>query len=173
MLSNRYLLVAAVVAAAVGLGGGWWAAQPHGGLSQFDRLGAEIGCQCGTCPNRPIATCGCQFAAGMLGELAALTDGSQSDEAVMATFASRYNPSVRIKPGSTGIGLLAWIAPMVLLTVGAVGVGAVLIRWASSREPEHDAASGTGAGAPHTTAAGDESDGARAIVERELADLAD
>ena len=170
MQSNRYLVVAAIIAAAVGLGGGWWAAQPHSHLSQFDRLGAEIGCQCGTCPLRPIATCGCGFADGMLAELTALADGTQSDAEIMATFATRYNPSVRIKPASTGIGLLAWIAPMLLLTIGAVGVGAVLLRWASAAGSEADS------GAPSETEpsiAAADSDDARAIVERELADLAD
>lgn len=171
MQSNRFLVAAGIVAAVVGLAGGWWAAQPHNHMGQFDRLGAEIGCQCGTCPLRPIATCGCGFADGMLTELAALTDESHSDAEIMATFVSRYNPSVRIKPASTGLGLLAWIAPMLLLTVGAVCVGAVLAHWAathpdeSSTSPSAEAAEvAPGAGAP---------DAARAIVERELADLAD
>ncbi len=171
MQSNRNLIVAAVVAAAVGLGGGWWAAQPHSHLSQFERLGAEIGCQCGTCPLRPIATCGCGFADGMLAELAVLTDGSQSDTQVMTTFATRYNPSVRIKPASTGIGLLAWIAPMILLTVGAVGVGAVLLRWAAAGQGGVDGAPRPAA--METASPADPSDEARAIVERELADLED
>jgi len=171
MHANRYLIVAAIIAAAVGLGGGWWAAQPHSHLSQLDRLGAEIGCQCGTCPLRPIATCGCAFADGMLAELAVLTDGSSSDDEVMTTFATRYNPSVRIKPASTGLGLLAWVAPMILLTVGAVGVGAVLLRWASARDSETDLAEGSEAAEPVAVAS--DSDEARAIVEREIADMAD
>jgi len=171
MQSNRYLIVAAVIAAAVGMGGGWWAAQPHSHLSQFERLGAEIGCQCATCPLRPIATCGCGFADGMLAELARLTDGSQSDAEVMTTFATRYNPSVRIKPASTGIGLLAWVAPMILLTVGAVGVGTMLLRWASA--PASDADGSTGSNVAAASAAPRDSDAARAIVERELADLED
>jgi len=169
MQSNRHLIVAAVIAAAVGLGGGWWAAQPHSHLSQFDRLGAEIGCQCGTCPLRPIATCGCGFADRMLAELAVLTEGSQSDGEIMNTFESRYDPSVRIKPSSTGIGLFAWIAPMMLLTVGAVAVGTILARWASARESEADAAPGATA----IPAGASEPDEARAIVEREIADLMD
>jgi len=169
MLSNRSLVMAAVVAAAVGLGGGWWAAQPHSDLSQYERLSAEIGCQCGTCPMRPIATCGCGFAAGMLSELAGLTDGSHSDDEILNTFATRYNPSIRIKPAATGIGLLAWIAPMILLTVGAVGVGAVLARWSAAR-PSEPVASTTPTVADSPAGSG-ESDEARAIVERELADL--
>jgi cytochrome c-type biogenesis protein CcmH/NrfF len=166
MNTKPYVVLAAVVAAVVGLGGGWWAAQPHSHLSQHERLGAEIGCQCGTCPKRPIATCGCAFADGMLSELAALADDSQSDDEVIATLVSRYDPSVRIKPGSTGFGLLAWVTPMLFLTVGAVGVGALLMRWATMRDDEvivsEDEAS-------LVIATGDPE--ALAIVERELADL--
>jgi cytochrome c-type biogenesis protein CcmH/NrfF len=171
MQSNRYLVVAAIIAAAVGMGGGWWAAQPHGHLTQFERLGAEVGCQCGTCPLRPIATCGCAFADGMLAELAGLTDGSQSDAQIMTTLVTRYNPSVRIKPAATGVGLLAWVAPMILLTVGAVGVGAALLRWTASDGQEADANSG-GPATANVGAPGDAGE-ARAIVERELADLGD
>jgi len=167
MNSNRLFMAAAVVATVVGLGGGWWAAQPDHSISQYDRLGAEIGCQCGTCPLRPIATCGCAFADGMLTELAELTDGSRDDGEVMATFVSRYNETVRIKPAAEGFDLLAWIAPMLLLAVGAVGVGAIVTRWVSMRsasEPEAVSAQGS-------ADAEAENDDARAIVERELADL--
>jgi len=167
--SNRYVVVAAVIAAAVGLAGGWWAAQSRDQdhMSQYARLGAEIGCQCATCPLRPIATCGCAFADGMLAELSAMTDGSQSDAQIMATFAGRYSPSVRIKPAGSGLALLVWVAPMLLLTVGGVGVGAVLSRWAASRE--------TGANPDFAVEKLDparrDTVEARAIVERELADL--
>ena len=169
MQSSRFLVMAAVFAAGVGLAGGWWAAQPDGHLSQFERLGAEIGCQCRTCPLRPIATCGCEFADDMLAELTVLTESSQSDTQIMATLASRYSPSVRIKPASTGMGLLAWVAPMILLTVGAVAVGAAVTRLAASRQAE----SGTPPGVvPSGAVAGDPVE-ARAIVERELAELED
>lgn len=172
MRGKPYFVVAALVAAAVGLGGGWWAAQPHSHLSQYERLGAEIGCQCGTCPNRPIATCGCPFAAGMLTELTALTDGSLSDDEVLATFVGRYDGSIRIKPASSGLDLLAWVAPMLLLTVGAVGVGAVLMRWASlSEAAAANAVSGDDSTAGVGAKRGVDDSAARAIVERELENL--
>ncbi|NKB89990.1 MAG: hypothetical protein GKS06_17400 [Acidobacteria bacterium] len=167
MNSQAFFIVAGIFAAVIGLGGGWWAAQPHNDLSQYDRLGAEIGCQCGTCPKRPIATCGCAFADGMLGELAELTDGSRSDAEVMETFAVRYDPSVRIKPAADGLGLLAWIAPMLMLTVGAVGVGALLTRWIAMQQADEALADSDSAVVP----AIDLDDDALAIVERELADL--
>ena len=105
---NVGLVLAAVVAVALGLGSAWWMAQPDTTVSQYERLGAEIGCQCGTCPMRPIATCGCGFADGMLGELRTLVDEGHDDDEVMATFAARYGDAVRIKPASSGLDLTAW-----------------------------------------------------------------
>jgi len=106
----------------------------------------------------------------MLAELEVLTDGSQSDTEIMTVLASRYSPSVRIKPAAAGLGLLAWIAPMMLLTVGAVGVGAVVLRLVAARQAEprltEKVATPSGAGTAPPTAA-------RAIVERELAELDD
>jgi cytochrome c-type biogenesis protein CcmH/NrfF len=169
MSSTRFFVLAGVFAAVIGLGGGWWAAQPDRSLSQYERLGAEIGCQCGTCPIRPIATCGCAFADGMLSELAGLTDGALDDDEVLTTFVGRYNESIRIKPAGSGFDLVAWVAPMLLLTIGAVGVAAVLYRWVTNEE----SAAAEAPGEPAVGAALDEVDdaAARALVERDLADM--
>lgn len=160
-------LLAAVAAAAIGLGTAWMLAQAPRGMSQFDRLGAEIGCQCGTCPLRPIATCGCGFADGMLDELHELVDGDHSDDEIMATFVSRYNESIRIKPSSSGLDLIAWAAPMLLLTVGAVAVAAVVRRWAAG------AADGAAAAEDGDTesAPAAETSALRERLERELQEL--
>ncbi len=169
MSSTRLFVLAGIFAAVIGLGGGWWAAQPHGSLSQYERLGAEIGCQCGTCPIRPIATCGCAFADGMLNELAALTDGSLDDDEVLTTFVGRYNESIRIKPAASGFDLIAWVAPMLLLTIGAVGVAAVLYRWVTNEESA--AAELPDAAAADAVVDKPDDAAARALVERDIADM--
>lgn len=123
------LTVALLAAGVLGLGAAWLVAQPDHSLTQYERLGAEIGCVCGTCPNRPIGTCGCNFAAGMLDELQVAIAADQTDTEIVSAFAARYGEIVRIKPASSGLGFTAWAAPILLLTVGAVGVGAVILRW--------------------------------------------
>lgn len=135
---GRGWVVAAIGATVLGIGSAWLLAQSPRGLTQFDRLAAEIGCQCGTCPLRPIGTCGCGFAGGMLEELGALVHEGHDDGAIMATLVSRYNESIHIKPASSGLGLSVWAAPMLLLTLGAVAVAAVLARWASSTPGNED-----------------------------------
>lgn len=166
------LALAATAAAVAGLGLAWWIAQPDMSVGQYERLGAVIGCTCGTCPLRPIATCGCGFADGMLGELAELVAEGHDDETVMATFASRYGEAIRIQPASSGLDLTAWAAPMLLLTVGAVVVGAVVVRWArggaavAGDEGRPDPLEGDLPPVPGT-----EEERLRTIVERELEDL--
>lgn len=130
--------LAAVAAVALGLGSAWWLAQPDGSMSQYERLASEIGCQCGTCPNRPILTCGCGFAANMLSELRAEAGRDRPDDEVMAVFVSRYNESVRIKPTARGLDLTAWAAPLLLLTLGAVAVGGAIASWTGSRRSADD-----------------------------------
>ncbi len=163
--TGKLFVLTAIVAAALGLGAAWWMAQPDYSVDSFTRLAGEIGCQCGTCPLRPIATCGCGYADGMLAELHELVDSGQSDEQVMATLVARYDASVRIKPEGSGLGLAAWAAPILLLTVGAVGVGSVLSRW-TRRSPDD---SGDEVAPPSS----DDDARLREIVERELSSLED
>jgi len=161
------LAVAALLAAALGLAAALWVAQPPSGLSQFDRLAGEIGCTCGTCPLRPIATCGCGFADGMLDELEGLVAESQSDEEIMVAFVASYGGQIRIAPASSGMDLTAWAAPMLLLTVGAVAMGGLILRWVTTAESDAGDAAGK---VPATQAAGQESD-LHQQVERELEEL--
>lgn len=135
--------VAAVLAAALGLGAAWWVAQPPSDLGQFDRLAGEIGCTCGTCPLRPIATCGCGFADTMLAELEGLVAEDHTDDEIMVAFAASYGEQIRIAPASSGIDLTAWAAPMLLLTVGAVAMAGLIARWVASTDEDPVAGEGT------------------------------
>jgi cytochrome c-type biogenesis protein CcmH/NrfF len=165
----KVLAVAAVLAAVVGLAAGWWVAQPAAGLSQFDRLAGEIGCQCGTCPLRPIATCGCGFADGMLAELEEHVTSGQSDEEIMVAFIASYNESIRIAPSTSGLNLTAWAAPMLLLTVGAVALAGLILRWVSIVDTPGESASGK---QPTSTASTNaESSHLHDLVERELEEM--
>ncbi len=162
--------LAALAAAAVGMGLALILAQSPRGLSQFERLGAEIGCQCGTCPLRPIATCGCSFADGMLDELHQFVDAGHTDAEVMTTFVARYDVSVRIKPAASGADLIAWAAPMLLLTLGAVTLAAVVTRWAAAGVEASESRTQQLDVGPEARVADDE---LRARLERELGELDD
>ena len=119
----------AVVAFFVAIPASMWLARPPSDLTQVERLGAEIGCTCGTCPHRPIATCGCGFADTMLGRLDTEVAAGRTDLEIMAIFAAEYGDSVKIKPGGSGFDLIVWAAPVILLMVGAVSLAGVISHW--------------------------------------------
>jgi cytochrome c-type biogenesis protein CcmH/NrfF len=65
----------------------------------------------------------------MLGRLDTEVAAGRTDDEIMAIFAADYGNSTKIKPGGTGFDLMVWAAPMVLLMVGAVAMGAVISNW--------------------------------------------
>ena len=160
-----------------------WLSRSPANLGQFDRLSAEIGCLCGTCPLRPIGTCGCGFADGMLARLQSEIEAGRSDDEIMAVFAADYGSSIRIKPGGSGMDLLAWAAPMIFLMVGGVVVAAIISQWrdahslaAGTVTPAVDPTDASPEGSAADTAGeegadDDEAERYRAMVDEELANL--
>ena len=166
------LILCAVAAALVAVAAGWWIAQPPADLTPHDRIAAEIGCVCGTCPNRPIATCGCGFADGMLAELQTLLDEGSDEPTIRAAFVERYGNQVKIVPSARGFELTAWAAPLVLLLVGAVIVGGLLTGWTRAATVTTDDQPGSPqpAAKPSATAVDAGESELRERVERELDD---
>jgi len=167
--------VAAVVALLLAVPFSMWLSRAPASFTQTERLGAEIGCVCGTCPLRPIATCGCSFADGMLARLHQEISAGHSDDEIMATFVADYGSVIKIKPAGSGVGLMAWLAPMAFLMVGAVVVAGVISHWRTNQPTADLQASGGqgGADVAGREAASPEDGSAQAdryrdIVEREL-----
>ena len=157
-----------------------WMARAPANLGPYERMGMEIGCVCGTCPYRPILTCGCGFADQMLGDLQEAVDAGLDDEQIMVTVIAEYGQAVRIKPDTSGFDLVAWLAPMAFLLVGGVAVAAILSRWQRQQtelvaEAVHDEVDlGTDQDRSRATrplAASAEDRRYLDIVERELDDL--
>jgi cytochrome c-type biogenesis protein CcmH len=184
---NRLLVftVLAVAALVLAVPFSMWLAQSPADQSQAERLGHEIGCVCGTCPLRPIATCGCGFADGMLARLDQEVAAGRTDEEVMAVFVAEYGSQIKIKPEGSGVGLMAWLAPMALLMVGAVVMAGVISHWRDQRSAGGEVpgdATGTVVNASSERGAADADSSApaekqpdlyRDIVERELDALDD
>jgi cytochrome c-type biogenesis protein CcmH/NrfF len=148
-----------------------WLSKAPADFTQAERLGAEIGCVCGTCPLRPIATCGCGFADGMLARLDQEIAAGHDDGHIMATFVADYGTTIKINPEASGVGLLAWLAPMAFLMVGAVAMSGIISHWrAQEVAANNPPAAGKKSG---TTGTADDSDPYRDIVERELDALED
>jgi cytochrome c-type biogenesis protein CcmH len=161
-----------------------WLSRAPASLTQYERLATEIGCTCGTCPLRPIGTCGCGFADGMLANLRTEVEAGKTDAQIKAVFVAQYGDGTRIKPEASGLDLMAWLAPMALLMVGLVGMAAIIAHWRAAHvaavagepgeaHPAGAPAAGAVAAGGSTTASTDAApaDRYRDIVERELGNL--
>ena len=168
--------VLAVLAFFAAVPASMWLARSPTDVTQAERLGAELGCTCGTCPHRPMATCGCGFADGMLARLDVEVAAGRTDAEITAIFIAEYGNGVKIKPDAAGFDFMAWMAPIALLMVGAVVMAGVISQWRASADSAEapvadeateggNAVSGSGA-SPAPDAA--DSDRYRSIVEREL-----
>lgn len=180
--ATKLLVVAGIAALALALVASVWLARAPASYSDYDRLGAEVGCQCGTCPMRPIATCGCGFADRMLEEVRSELAGGATEEEVRARLVSRYGQQVLIVPETSGFDLTAWAVPIIALLVGGVGVAAFLLHLVrrdgddvdGTTPPDHPATSSR-----HRTASVPDENGpsetgrdrARRTVEAELDEL--
>lgn len=169
MRARRWLWIAGAAAGLLAVPVSFWLARGPASTDLYATLGAQIGCQCGTCPSRPIATCGCGFADRMLAEMAEMVNAGQNAEAVMAAFAARYGPAVRIVPEAAGLELMAWLAPLLLLLLGGVVVTALILRWQRPDRPDGDPDAGDPGATP--TPPGTKPDRYRELVDRELRDF--
>lgn len=168
--------VLAVLAFFAAIPAAMWLARPPSDVTQAERLGAELGCTCGTCPHRPMATCGCGFADGMLARLDVEVAAGRTDAEITAIFIAEYGNGVKIKPDVTGFEFMAWMAPIALLMVGAVVMAGVISQWRASADPAatpiaDEVAAGQSVVADSAASSAPDAvdaDRYRSIVEREL-----
>jgi cytochrome c-type biogenesis protein CcmH len=52
----------------------------------------------------------------------------QSNEEIRQAYVARYGEQILLQPGSSGISLIVWVLPVVVLVAGALGIWLVLAR---------------------------------------------
>jgi cytochrome c-type biogenesis protein CcmH len=57
----------------------------------------------------------------------------QSDQDIRQVYVDRFGESILLKPSSSGIGVVVWALPVIVLVVGAGGLVLALRRW--GRQP--------------------------------------
>ena len=61
----------------------------------------------------------------------------QSDAEIRQSYVDKYDESILLSPQSTGLGLIVWVLPVLVLALGALGIWFALAR--APREPRlHD-----------------------------------
>ena len=97
---------------------------------------ASLTCQCScglTVHNCNHLQCG--FAIPAKEQIAELLEQGKSRQAILSSFVVRYGEKVLSSPTATGFNLAAWIAPFLVVFIGAVSIGFIVLRWTKNRPP--------------------------------------
>ncbi len=95
---------------------------------------ASLTCQCScglTVHNCNHLQCG--FAIPAKEQIAEQLEQGKSRQAILSSFVVRYGEKVLSSPTATGFNLAAWIAPFLVVFIGAVSIGFIVLRWTKNR----------------------------------------
>jgi cytochrome c-type biogenesis protein CcmH len=95
------------------------------------RIGKQL--QCPVCSGAPVSESPSELAGQMRAVIRAKLEAGESDQQIIAYFVERYGDSVLTEPPRRGIGLLVWVAPLVVLAGGAVLLWRVSQVWLRQR----------------------------------------
>ena len=113
-----------------------WAAWPDGhSVTQRERardLATEL--RCPDCEGLSVADSSTSSARAIRADLRRRLAAGETDEEVRRAYIDRYGESILLKPEGSGLGVLVWGLPVVVLVVGAGGLAMALARW--RREPQ-------------------------------------
>lgn len=102
---------------------------------------STLACNCGTCPHEPVNVCTCGVAARMRAEVAAMISQGKDGPTARAQMIADYGYGIVAAPPFSGINLIAWIGPFVLIGIVAVVLWAKLADWKKRASTKLDAAS--------------------------------
>lgn len=112
--------VALAVVVAVALGVVLW---PNGSQSTAARahsLEAEF--KCPECRGLSVADSQAPTSRAIRADIKRRIAAGQSDEQIRQAFVDRYGETILLTPQSSGVSLLVWILPVVVLALGASGI---------------------------------------------------
>jgi cytochrome c-type biogenesis protein CcmH len=126
-LRLAWSVLAVVVVAAVVV-----AATQGGDPSTTERvrhLSEEI--QCPECDGVSVAQSLAPTSRAIRRDLRRRVEAGQTDDEIRAAYSDRYGEAILLEPGGSGLGVLVWGLPAVLLVVGA---GALVLVWRRRRD---------------------------------------
>ncbi len=113
---------------------------------QVDTFERQLACPCPctldvyTCRTTDF-TCGISPAVHR--DINALVEGGYSADEIMNALLDSYGDFILMQPRKQGFNLLAWIAPISAIAIGAVAIGALLRRWRVNAAPAQDSTVGS------------------------------
>jgi len=111
------------------------AAWPDGGTPTPQERARDLGTElrCPDCEGLSVADSSTSSARAIRADLRRRLVAGESEEDVRRAYVDRYGESILLKPEGSGLGVLVWGLPVVVLVGGAGGLALALARW--RREP--------------------------------------
>jgi cytochrome c-type biogenesis protein CcmH len=109
-------------------------AWPGGERSRAARahdLAAEL--RCPECEGLSVADSNAPTSKAIRADIKQRIAHGESDDQIRQVYVDRYGQSILLSPQSSGIGLIVWVLPVLVLALGAAGLWFVLAR--ARREP--------------------------------------
>ena len=110
-----------------------WAAWPSGGeLTRAERAREVTSdLRCPDCEALSVAESSTPTARAIRADVRRRIEDGQSDDEIRQAYIERYGESILLDPEGSGLGVLIWGLPAVVLVLGAGGLALALRRWKS------------------------------------------
>lgn len=111
------------------------ATRGDGGPRSIDERVREIasGLRCVDCQSQSVASSSTTSARAFRADIRRRVEAGQSDGRIRRAFVDTYGEFILLRPSGSGLGLIVWGLPVLVLVLGAGGLILALRRW--RREP--------------------------------------
>jgi cytochrome c-type biogenesis protein CcmH len=102
---------------------------PHGEQSAAARAhNLETQLKCPECEGLSVADSNAPTSLAIRADIKKRIRQGQNDDVIRQAYIDRYGEQILLQPQGSGISLLVWVLPVVVVVVGAFGIGFVLAR---------------------------------------------
>lgn len=102
----------------------------------YERLTSEV--RCLVCQNQTIGDSSAPLAADLRREIRSMIEAGRSEEEIKVFLLERYGDFVLYKPRFKASTAALWLAPLLLLLAGSLGLGRIIRRRAALPVPSDD-----------------------------------
>ena len=88
--------------------------------TQIKEIAENLVCLCGTCNRESLSTCLCNHGQSERDRISREIDRGKATNEIIKDFRDEFGDVVLASPPAEGINLLAWIAPIAALLLGAI-----------------------------------------------------
>lgn len=100
-----------------------------------NNLGKEL--RCPVCRGVPIAESPSEFARSMMNELRDQIRQGRTDDQIRTYFVTKYGQDILLVPPKSGVSLIVWLGPVLVVLLGAAGLWSYLRRASRTQTTLH------------------------------------